>query len=164
MLATKYSIIARYMDGVRVIGYMLEDTNGGHVRMSKQAVEKLALNKQIINCTAQRYDNGVVLKGIGCKISQLKNICLSCKESKKVDKRGEIVKRVINGKNTIGYVILTYNGDSKTISRDKTLEFARNGAFKNARAQMSKNEILLRGVNCELAKLPIVRAEELAKA
>ena len=36
MLSMKYNIIARYMDGVKVMGYLLESTNGEQIRYSKK--------------------------------------------------------------------------------------------------------------------------------
>lgn len=160
MLAMKYNITARYMDGVKVLGYLLETTEGTQAKVTKKKVEELALNKQILNCVAQRYEDGVVLKGVDCKISKIRNIYLK-KENETVDTRGEIIARVVSGKSTLGYIIRTFNGDEKTVSRAKTLEIARKGLLRNARAQQSNDKMLLRGVNCELAKLQTIKVEEM---
>jgi len=168
MLATTYYIIARYMDGVRVVGYEVESVEGHRDRMTKRQVEELALNKQIINCTAQKYTNPkknketVVLKGVGCKLSDLPTIRLN-KKSGEIDKRGVIVARIVDGKNTVSYAIRKYNGEITSVSRDNTMLLARKGALKNARAQRSKGELLMRGVKCDLAKLPIVKESSLVK-
>ena len=165
MLATTYAIVGRYMDGVRVIGYDLETVGEGkRLRLPKKAVETLALNKQIINCTAQKYTDPktnkvmVVLKGVGCKISDLP--CININKPEKKDKRAVIVKRIVEGKYTYGYTVLTYSGEERDLTREQVMELARRGALKNARAQMLKGKLLLRGVNCELAKLPIKKVSE----
>ena len=165
MLATNYNIIGRYMDGVRVVGYELESTDGERLRLPKKVVEELALNKQIINCTAQKYTNPntgeltVVLKGVDCKLSSLPYVSMK-KSKKKIDKRGVIVERLVEGKNTVGYVVQLHNGERKSFRREQIMELARKGSLKNARAQMFKGQLLLRGVDCELAKLPIRKAPD----
>lgn len=165
MLATTYCIIGRYMDGVRVIGYEMESVDGQRDRMTKRQVEELALNKQVINCTAQKYINPktneetIVLKGVGCKLSSLPYISLN-KNKGKVDKRGLIIERIVDGKNTLGYVVELHSGEVKNITREQTMMLARKGSLKNARAQMSRGELLLRGVKCDLAKLPVIRAND----
>ena len=66
----------------------------------------------ITNCKAQVYNNDIVMKGVGCKISELPIIDadtgkLRGVETKKktVEALYEITARVINGKHVLGYVI-----------------------------------------------------------
>ena len=168
MLATKYTIIGRYMDGVKVIGYELETTDGAKISLPKKTVEELALNKQILNCTAQKYVHPetskviVVLKGIGCKLSSLPSKNIS-KAKTKVDTRGVITERIVNGKNTVGYIVRWHTGETREYKREDILKLAREGYLKNARAQMLKGRLLLRGTDCELAKLPARKVSELKK-
>ena len=161
MLPTKYYIVRRYMSGVSVVGYELQSVvDGSNIRETKDTVSIMALNKQIINCKAQKYRDPkthketIVLKGVGCKLSELPSTNLR-KAEEDVEVQGEIVGRIVDGKHTAGYLVMLPSGKSKNISRKNTLELARKGRLKNARAQRSGGKLLLRGVNCELAKLPV---------
>lgn len=164
----KYMAIGRYTKGVSVLGYMLQDINSGAVRMiERQMVEKIALNKQINNITAQLFDGKIVMKGINCKISALPNYDSSGRLVTKSDENNQrlnevnIIGRLLDGKSTVGYILgITTNGvkcGEKCVSREKTLEIAKMGKISNARVQMSNDEAVLRGVGCKLAKLPSVK-------
>lgn len=164
----KYNIIGRYSEGVSVLGYVMQDLNSGHTELfNRKAVEELALGKRINNVTAQVYEGKVIMKGIDCKLSNLpsydKTGTIICKQNKEEERTEDIiiVGRLVKGKNAIGYKIaLRNNGDtvnSKYISREKAVELAKQGYITNARVQMCNGESVLRGVSCDLAKLPSVR-------
>ncbi len=164
-----YIITGRCLEGVRVKGYVVKHIETGECKViSKADTEYLAQSKQIINCTGQVYEGKVVLKGTKCKLVDLPNYDLQGKliqKDKSADNKNvpllSIKARIVDGKNTIGYVIygLTMSGESmeKKIERDKVLVLAREGKISNARVQMFNNKPLLRGVKCELAQLPVVR-------
>ena len=167
-----YKIIGRYTEGVKVIGYALQNADTGEVGViNKQIVEQLALSKAIMNCSGQFYDDKVVLKGINCKLVNLPNCTadgrIVSKEKELISNKQEplyINARIVDGKNIVGYRLfrLNDNGDKveKNIERDKVLQLARSGLIANARVQRSNDKLLLRGVKCDLAQLPMMRLSE----
>lgn len=161
----RYIAIGRYTEGVNVLGYVLKELSSGSTALvCRQEVENLAINRLVSNISAQIYGGKIIMKGLNCKLSELTNYDstgnIISKQSKKLENKEDIVisARIIEGKSTIGYVVtLRSNGikcGEKRLSRDKVLELARNGYISNARVQMSNSKPVLRGVNCELAKLP----------
>lgn len=61
-----FKLVGRVMNGTKVEGYWVYDMmRQRNVYMPKDQVDELALNKCISNCTAQRYNNVVTLKGKG---------------------------------------------------------------------------------------------------
>lgn len=163
-LTDKYTIVARYMDGVNVIGYHLIDSNGNGLTVTKEDVKQLALNKMLLNAVGQRYKDDIVIKGINCKLSELPVIDVSSGKLKGNDIRGKmdlykfkIVGRITKGKNTIGYVLRDPQGMERKVKRSDVLKLAREGKLSNARAQAYNGKLLLRGVGFELAQLPVIR-------
>lgn len=165
----KYIIKARHMRGVKVLGYYLESTRDGSRRLvNKESAQELALGGFITNCKAQVYNNDVVMKGVGCKISELPIIDadtgkLRGVETKKktVEALYEITARVINGKHVLGYVIQDRGRVPIIKTKKEVVELTRRGLVSNARIQMSNGVPILRGVNCELAKINTIRASDL---
>lgn len=164
----KYIVIGRYAEGVNVLGYVLQDTITGQTNlMPRSTVEELAMNKFIGNISAQIYGGKVILKGLNCKLSSLPNYDsngnIVTKQDKKCQTSEELKlsARILSGKTTIGYVISVLNNgvecNKKKISREDTMKLARKGLISNARVQMSNGKPVLRGVSCELAKLPSLR-------
>lgn len=153
MLATnEYIIIARYREGVNIVGYALKDQNGNTLKLSKGDTEKLALNKQIKNCTAQKSNGLVIMKGVGC---QLKNITTYTIGKKQEEEKGEIVAKITDGRNANSYIIAYKNGNKVTLSREETIVMARNNKLSNAKAQVSNGELVLRGdKGSNLSQLP----------
>lgn len=162
----KCKIITRYMDGVKVIGYGLIDNLGNHHVMAKDTVEQIALTKQIVNCTAQRYRDTIVMKGINCKLIDLPVIEVSSGKIRGEDDNNKkkimknqitLIGRITKGKTTVGYVVKTTNGEEKKLSRNKVLVLARQGKISNARAQLYGERLILRGVGFELTQLPVLK-------
>lgn len=155
MLAVNFIVEARIMSGVSVVGYRLKCPDGSSITMGREDVEKLALDKRLINVTAQRHVvNGVqhvVLKGINCKLKDLPKIKADRKQEKA---KHEIVMRVTDGKQTCGYV-LDCDGEKRLFNRNEVMNAARIGLVSNARVQASGDKYVLRGVGCDLAKLPV---------
>lgn len=161
----RYIAIGRYTEGVNVLGYVLQDIlTGNKALVSRQEVEMMAINRAIGNISAQVYDGKIIMKGLNCKLSELANYDsngnIISRQSKKSENSEDIVitARIIEGKSTVGYVVaLRNNGakcEEKRVSREQILNLARRGYISNARVQMSNGKPVLRGVNCELAKLP----------
>ena len=163
------TLIGRCLNGVKVVGYVIMDKNTKIVRViSKEETDYLVMNKAVDNCIGQIYEGKVLLKGLNCKLIDLPNYGLDgrliTKEISQTEKNQaylSITARIMKGKSTIGYVIygLGNSGEAmeKNIEREKVLTLAQEGKLTNARAQKFNNKLLLRGVNCELAQLPVVR-------
>ena len=153
------------MRGVEVLGYYLEDKNGAGGFVNKETTQDLALRGLIVNCRAQIYNNDVVMKGVGCKLSRLPIIDVDTgkirgvSEHKPVKRKTyEIVARVFDGKRILGYAIKSEDGVPVMKSKREVMELARNRLISNARIQMNNGVPILRGVGCELAKMNTIRA------
>ena len=163
MLVGRYRVAGRYMSGVKVLGYYLTEVNlGTGVNATKQEVEQLALNKQLVNCTAQHYQGKILLKGVGMKLNELPVVDVSKTQQigaeapkKEPEKPGyTILARLISQKHVVGYVVIDEHHTQYRISREKTIKLALDGMVHNARVQRYHEELVLRGVNCELSALP----------
>lgn len=78
-----YQIVARCIDGNKLIGYMLKTINGSQVKlMSKQEACILASKGKIENCIGKISKDGVSLSGVGMRIRDLPT----------VDRNGNIIK------------------------------------------------------------------------
>lgn len=175
MFEEKYMVIGRYVSGVSVLGYVLRRNSDGDVSLySRGEVEIMASKKQIGNITTQKYKGKIIMKGTDCKLTDLPNYDINCNiisDSIKSGSKHEaiyITARILDGKTTTGYMVsLICNGVSvgnKTVSREKVIELAKMGHIANARVQMSGKSAVLRGHNCELAKLPIYRTKPVMTA
>lgn len=166
-LRDRYTVTARYMDGVKVTAYHLVDAYGNGRKVDRNVVAQLALDKLILNVSAQMYNNTIVIKGIKCKLTDLPVIDeISGKIKGEQDNKSKqnvgkysIIARILLGKSIYGYVLSNVNGDKKKVSRDVVLNLARDGKIINARAQLYGGKMLLRGVGVELAQLPVIRAK-----
>lgn len=174
------NIVGRCTSGVKVDGYVVKSIIDGTTKiLSKEYVEQLALSKQINNCTAQIYDGKVYMKGVNCKLSELPTYTLDGQpyiKSKKNNIRTQqtnnstdikwntmrirIVGRIVSGKSVIGYNVeirtpqgITY----ERIEKGELLKLARDGHIDNARVQKFNNGLVLRGYECDLAKLPVIK-------
>ena len=166
-----YQIVARWMDGKKVIGYQLLCLdNMKRYRRSKEQVVFLVGRGQITNCTGQLYNDGVLLRGKGVDLEQLPkfqaNGELTNTENLGRIRRGTsaedavnqliIVGRVKNGRSVSAYVLQNVGGGRAIVTRDEVIERARRGEIGNARVQRYNGELLLKGVNCSLDQLPIM--------
>lgn len=160
--------IGRYVHGVNVLGYMIKDIeNNTSQLLPRSEVEDLAIHKKICNVTAQIYDGKVLIKGINCKLSSLpvyddKGKLIDTKYKKEGLQEGLIViSRILKGKFTVGYTLaLLTNGikcGEKRLSKSDVIKLAEKGKIINLRVQKYNGKHVLRGVNCELAKLPSVQ-------
>lgn len=163
-LGAQYQIIGRITHGTFVSAYVCVDRmTGQSLVVSKQDTEKLALNKQIYNCTAQMYNGIVNLKGIDCKLNQLprytddgKRIVVKEEQRTKVEPDLEITAKIQRGRTVMYYEVTKLGDVSKKakLTKNQVIELARSGRLRNAKCQMNGNEILLRGANgCNLAAL-----------
>ena len=164
----KYEVVGRCLDGVTVLGYYTKELSSGKIALlNREAIEKMALDKLIKNVTAQFYDGRVMLKGTDIKLNSLP--CFDA-EGNRLERQTKVrhnnqtlmlSARILDGRTIIGYVIdLIEDGmvkNRKQITREQAIELAREGRITNARVQMSNGIPVLRGVNCELARLDSVK-------
>lgn len=165
-----YTAIGRCKNSVKVSGFILKSLLDNSVRFfTRQEVEKLALNKAINNIMAQEYEGKIILKGINCKIRKLPEfsadgIRISDKQMSKVYR--VIVARVLKGKATIYYLINTIQDgviiESSQVERKEVIRLAKDKQLDNARVQMSQGKAVLRGINCDLTRLPTYTESEIS--
>lgn len=160
------TVVGRCMNGVRVIGYIAVDNKTrAKLYFDKEQFQNLVINKQVVNCTGQVYEDKIIIKGVNCQLSKLPkfdhngNPIKHKKVREKEDRKLVIVGKITDSKEIVGYR-LGYNVNGqinyKDIPRKAVLQLARDKKIKNARVQMSNNRMLLRGVGCDLSKLPSV--------
>lgn len=173
---TEYQIVGRYMDGKEVTGYHLHSIETGKSgKYTREQVAYLVGRGQVTNCEGQIYKDKVLFRGVGMNIDDLpvqqENGGLSRTDAIGKVRKGTdtasamtqfmLVKSIVSGRNTIGYVIQNAGGATKPANRQQVLELAQAGRLGNARVQEYQGRLMLRGVNCNLNELPIITAEEL---
>lgn len=169
-----YKIIGRQRESTTITKYVLvENETGKIITASKEEVYKAAFNKLIEGVSIQRYNGKIIMKGIGFKISELPsydeagNILNKSSGKDGIQKSKVLITgKYCSGKNIIGYRIsIIDRGElikESILPRDKVIQLAKNGLITNVRCQSSNGENILRGINCNLSKLPQVKVEEYA--
>ena len=173
---TEYQIVGRYMDGKEVTGYHLQSIETGKAgKYTREQVAYLVGRGQITNCEGQIYKDKVLFRGVGMNLDDLP-IQQENGELYRTDSIGKVrkgtdaasamtqfmlVKSIVSGRNTVGYVVQNAGGATKPATRQQVLGLAQSGKIGNARVQEYQGKLLLRGVNCNLNELPTVTAEEL---
>lgn len=167
---TEYQIVGRYMDGKEVTAYHLQSLDTGKSgRYSREQVAYLVGRDQVTNCEGQIYKDKLLLRGVGISLESLPvqqedgslsrtgNIGHVRRGTSAQDAMNQylIVGSLVQGRNTVGYVIQNAGGGQKKISREQLLELARQGKIGNARVQNYQGKSLLRGINCNLDELPV---------
>ena len=165
----EYQIVGRYMSGKEVTGYHLQSIETGKSgKFSRDQIAFLIGREQITNCTAQIYQDKVLLRGKGMSLEDLpiqyedgttKNTEQLGKVTKGADvsqvmEKFTIVGAIKSGRNTVGYIIQNAGCGIKRIKRQQVIELAQQGKIANARVQMYQGKPLLRGVGCNLDTLP----------
>ena len=173
----QYQVVGRYMDGKRVTGYHLMSTEKDKSgKYTKEQVAYLVGRGQITNCTGQMIKNkdgwsdfllratsGASLDSLPVvneegKLSRTDAIGHVRRNTSAADAMTQykIVGVLTMGKNIAGYVIQNSGGGTKKISRAALLEEAKAGRIGNARVQKYDGKYILKGVNCDLSKLPVI--------
>lgn len=174
-----YQIVGRYMDGQEVTAYHLQSIETGKSgRYSREQVCYLVGRGQITNCDGQIYKDKVLLRGVGISLESLpvkqENGALSRTENLGKVRKGAsaadamtqfiLTHAIVQGRNTVGYVVSNAGGGTNKISRAQLLSLAKAGRIGNARYQESNGKPILRGVGINLNQLPTVQAETLGMA
>lgn len=77
----KYNLVKKYTQGKEVVAYDVQKVGTREVaRYSKEAVIFMIARKQIENCTAQVYNDDILLRGVGISLNQLPSEAEACEE------------------------------------------------------------------------------------
>lgn len=158
MLANKFYMRKRIMDGVSVKAYELVDAAGMTYRYTKEETEELALKGLIHGVKAQRCNGVVTIKGKdGFKIKDLETINIRQKEE--VDMRPTLVRKIKieNNREIVGYVLQNYDSSMDVRTLEGLVKLAANDKIKNIRINKSGNKMIVRGVNCNLNDIPTIK-------
>lgn len=187
-----YSVVGRYMDGQKVIGYHLVGEDGSQAQESKERVIRLINKGTITNMRIQvGTDKEPILRGKGINLNNLPVydqgkqqfrktgisqtvVNSAVNVNKKIDGinpmgQCRILRRVMYKTQCLGYEIQYYSGEIKRKSRQQVINLAVERLISNAVAQKCTRpgsntpEIILRGVGCDLKKLPILIVNEQGK-
>lgn len=166
----EYQIVGRYMNGKEVTAYHLQSlSTGKNGKYTREQIAYLVGRGQITNCEAQIYQDKLLFRGKGMNIDDLpvqkENGELTRTSGLGKVKKGTaagdamtqmiIVKTIVSGRNTMGYVVQNAGGGVKNYSREDVMRLAQSGKIGNARVQNYKGKWLLRGVGCNLNELPV---------
>lgn len=147
-----YNIVARYVDGTKCLGYMVEDENGNKQIKSKNEVDVLAINKMIDNCNAQMFNGSIVMKGKNIKLRDLpccdKNGNFIEKKNKNTEQQYTIVGKVVKGRTVVEYAVKDlYTGEITRMQREDVIKLAYQRKIYNAYIQTYNNKRIIRGRN-----------------
>lgn len=169
----QYQIVGRYMNGTSVTGYQVQSSDGGKTaKLTREQVALLVGRGQVVNCGATIYRDKLIFKGIGVNLDSLpmmrdtsvqaaKNqadsadMTNAARES--VQSFPVISAVIVNGRNTVGYVLKNAKGEEKKVSRKDCLILARDKKIGNVRLQMYNEKPILRGAaGTNLNELPVI--------
>lgn len=157
---TKYKLTGRYMEGIKIIGFQLLSEAGEASKVKRETVEKMAEQELITNCKVIKDSNKVYLRGIGVRISELPILNISDSKSDSKKSTMEIVGRLIQGTELVGYLIRESTGTEYRISKEKAWTLTMEGVISNAEARISGENKLILGKGVELRKLPSIQTVE----
>lgn len=181
-----YRVTGRYMDGQKVIGYHLVGEDGSQAQESRDRVIWLIGKGVITNMRVQLGADGeAILRGKGINLNNLpvydpnKDKYRNTESSQQVANSGVSVRkssvagvspmgqytithRIMIKNKCLGYQLIDYSGAVTRKKRDEVIKLAIQKLISNAvvqrytKPETNKPELILRGVNCELSKLPIL--------
>jgi len=179
-----YRVTGRYMDGTNIIGYHLVGDDDSQSQESKERVIYLIGKGKISNMRVQiGTNNEVILRGKGVNLNNLpvydvvKNKFRNDTHSQEVANSGvksndiqlgqyKIVKRIMQKNKCLGYQLQDNTGALTKKGRSQVIKLATERLISNAIVQKyqkdanSAPELILRGVECDLAKLPILIVDD----
>lgn len=188
-----YRVTGRYMDGQKIIGYHLVGEDGSQAQESRDRVIWLIGKGVIANMRVQIGAEGeAILRGKGINLNNLPvydpnkdkyrntessqqaaNSSVSVRKSNVADvsPMGQytITHRIMLKNKCLGYQLVDYSGTATRKKREDVIKLAIQKLVSNAvvqrytKPETNKPELILRGVNCELSKLPILVVGENGK-
>ena len=164
----RYKVNGRYMNGSEVVAYNLVSNTGESIRVNREKAILMISRGLIENMRIQYCNDGVIIRGNKINLNTLpifdvnKDNFRGPKDTK--TKRAEylIVKRMMFKTSCIGYVLLDGNKREIKLNRQRVIDLASKGLVENAGVgkYQSKEDgtsrLGLRGLGCDLSKLPVV--------
>lgn len=190
---TIYRVTGRYMDGQKLIGYHLVGEDGSQAQEGRDRVIWLIGKGIISNMRIQLGNDGeAIIRGKGINLNTLpvfdpnknkyrntensqavahSNVSVKSSSVQDVSPMGQykIVRRIMLKNKCLGYELQDYSGAVSRKKREDVMKLAVQKLVCNAVAQRytrpdsSTPELILRGVNCDLGKLPILIVNEQGK-
>lgn len=182
-----YRVTGRYMNGSNIVAYHLVGEDGSQIVATKERAIYMIGRGKIENMRIQASGDNIILRGKGINLNTLpifdvnksnfrgnqasqavaSNNVAPKKESA-VNKMGqlEIKKRIMYKTNCLGYVVSDMSGKELKLSRKRVVELASQRLISNAIAQKycpagtNNVTVIIRGVGCDISKLPIVQVDE----
>ena len=179
-----FTATGRYMSGTKVASYHLVGDNGSVIIANRDKAILLISRGRVKNMRVQYSGDDVIIRGNGINLNtlpifdidkesfrnngstpQVRTTTTNNNANTKVNAQNklsqfEITKRIMYKTACVGYVITNINGQEKKISREQAKKLAMDGMIINVDASRyinnGKIEIVLRGIGCELKKLPVV--------
>lgn len=187
-----FTATGRYMSGTKVASYHLVGDNGSVIIANRDKAILLISRGRVKNMRVQYSGDDVIIRGNGINLNTLpifdidkesfRNSGIAPQtvtnaannsENTKVNAQSslsqfKITKRIMYKTACVGYVIANVNGQERKISREQAKKLAMDGMIINVDASKyinnGKIEIVLRGIGCELKKLPVVLVDANGKA
>lgn len=172
MNEAKYTIVGRYMDGIKVAGYHLLENDGSARRFSREQVIYLVGRGDVANCKGQIYKEEVLLRGVGVNLNDLPVVNDRTGGMKNTENLGRvargatteqalaqflIVGRIVVDGKTIGFTVRNAGGVEYNLKREKVELMASKLMIGNARVQTYKGRNILRMMGCAIADLPVTK-------
>ena len=156
------TVVGRYMDGSKVVGYHLQSNSGQGGQVTKNQLCSLIQKGAVANCTVQMYKGEVLIRGKeGTNINELpiydvkngayKNTGVEIKGKKNTGKLGQfkLVKRVLLSKSLYAVVLLDASETERFISKQQFISLLDSGMVLNVKIQRNNGEVLFRYDNKE---------------
>lgn len=181
-----YRVTGRYMDGQKIVGYHLVGEDESQSQESKDRVIWLIGRGIITNMRVQVGTDGeVIIRGKGVNLNNLPVYDLGKEKFRNDEKSQEaanssvgavkhsanaaaqmgqykIIKRIMSKNKCLGYEVQDYTGTITRKKRSQVLNLATQRLISNAIVQKYQKdasatpELVLRGIGCDLAKLPVL--------
>ena len=188
----KYNVTGRYMDGQSLVGYHLVGEDGSQAQENTERVIWLISQGIILNMRTQKdKEKGIIPRGKGINLNNLPIYDVRKQQFRGDDKSQEaanskvqvrktdidanamgqykILRRIMYKNTCMGYEVQDYSGAITRKKKDDVKKLALQRLINNATANKyikpgtNKAEIVLRGVGCQLRKLPILIVKENGK-
>lgn len=154
MEPNQYSIVAKEVKGINVVGFTIENVDGNRKNISLQDTIKLARGNKIHNASA-KFDllNSEYMIDIDGGINSIENSDRT--KGLKLSLLGRIVG--VDG-NCIGYRAQDDKGKVYKLSIAKIWDLAEQGSILGIKAKLSsRGKVLESTSDCELSKLPVFK-------
>lgn len=184
-----YKVVGRCLKGKEISAYVFIGSDNSQLILNKDRTIYMIGKGMIENMRIQTVNNEVIIRGKGVNLNTLpaydenKQSFRGNDASQTVANNGvhprntpltnnmsqfEIVKRIMMKNTCIGYVVRDMAGNTKRLDRQTVVRLGIEKRLSNAVIQRlnnkdGSNSVVLRGVGCEIKKLPILIVDEQGK-